>query len=249
MTTALTTMTSTALDFSRQDVIDTIRTTVAKDLSQPEFLLFLEHCKATGLNPFKKEVWGIKAGGRLQVMTGINGFLAIANAHPQYDGMEVEVDNDEKPTKATCRVWRKDRKFPAVGVAMLREYAKDTPIWKQMPRVMLTKVAKSIAIREAFPQELNGIYTEEEMPSQFAAPAKPAQTEWHYNLALLDEQKIAPATDVAIEASASHLGAHIWQSRVEIRKLARAEITAEEAARIIDELHDVIDLGGDNDAK
>lgn len=241
--------TSSALDFSRADVIETIRATVGKELTQPEFLLFLEHCKATGLNPFKKEVWGIKAGGRLQVMTGINGFLAIANRHPQYDGMEVEVDDDAAPTKATCKVYRKDRKFPAIGVALLKEYGKDTPIWRQMPRVMLTKVAKSIAIREAFPQELNGLYTEEEMPQQFAAPAKPTQTQWYYNLALLDEHKLEAATQVAVEASATHLGTNVWESRVEIRKLARAEITAEEAAELINELHDKFYLKDTNDAK
>lgn len=235
------------IDFSDQRIVATLQKTVAQNLSPEEFLLFAEHCKATKLNPFRKEVWAIKAGGRLQIMTGINGFLAIANGHPQYDGMEVEVDSDDKPTKATCKIYRKDRKFPAVGVALLKEYAKDTPIWKQMPRVMLTKVAKSIAIREAFPQELNGIYTEEEMPGQFAVPNKPAQTQWHYNLALIDEHKRDAATQVAIEASATHLGAHVWESGVEIRRLARAEITPEQAATIIDELHDVVDLGGTED--
>lgn len=162
--------TPTTLDYSKAEIVATLKQTVAQGLNDAEFRLFVEHCRGTGLNPFKKEVWAIKAGGRLQVMTGINGFLAIANGHPQFDGMEVEVDSDEAPTKATCKVWRKDRKFPAVGVAMLKEYGKETPIWRQMPRVMLTKVAKSIAIREAFPQELNGLYTEEEMPREFELP-------------------------------------------------------------------------------
>ena len=149
------------LDFNDKSLIATLKATVAQGLTDQEFTLFAEHCKSTGLNPFKKDVWAIKAGNRLQIMTGINGFLAIANSHPQFDGMQVEVDNDEKPTKAICRVYRKDRKFPAEGVALMKEYGKDTPIWRQMPRVMLTKVAKSIAIREAFPQELNGLYTAE----------------------------------------------------------------------------------------
>lgn len=158
------------IDYNSAEVIKTLKATVARDLTNEEFALFAQHCKGTGLNPFKKEVWAIKAANRLQIMTGINGFLAIANSHPQFDGMEVEVDNDEKPTKAICRVYRKDRKYPAEGVALLKEYAKDTPIWRQMPRVMLTKVAKSIALREAFPQELNGMYTQEEMPSEYEEP-------------------------------------------------------------------------------
>lgn len=162
------------IDFADKQVVATLKATVAQGLTDPEFLLFAQHCKGTGLNPFKKEVWAIKAGGRLQIMTGLQGYLSIANSHPQFDGMEVEVDNDEAPTKAVCRVYRKDRKFPAEGVALMKEYRKETPIWKQMPRVMLTKVAKSIALREAFPQELNGTYTAEEMPPEYDAtpPAK-----------------------------------------------------------------------------
>lgn len=165
-----------AIDFEDPRMIRTLKATVAQGLTDEEFLLFAQHCKGTGLNPFKKEVWAIKAGGRLQIMTGINGFLAIANSHPLFDGMEVEVDDDAKPTKATCRVYRKDRKFPAVGVALLKEYGKNTPIWNQMPRVMLTKAAKSIALREAFPQELNGMYTDDEMPAEYHAPSNGTHT-------------------------------------------------------------------------
>lgn len=167
----------TSINYDDAKIVHTLKATVAQGLTDEEFLLFAQHCKGTGLNPFKKEVWAIKAGNRLQIMTGLNGFLAIANSHPLFDGMEVEVDDDAKPTKATCRVYRKDRKYPAVGVAIMAEYRKDTPIWKQMPRVMLTKCAKSIALREAFPQELNGIYTDDEMPPQYAAPEPTSGTQ------------------------------------------------------------------------
>jgi len=164
-------MSNELIDYNNATMIQTLKATVAQGLNEPEFRLFAEHCKSTGLNPFKKEVWAIKAGGRLQVMTGINGFLAIANNHPQFDGMEIEVDNDENPSKAICRVYRKDRRLPSEGVALMKEYRGNTPIWQKMPRVMLTKVAKSIALREAFPQELNGLYTAEEMPAEYDVPA------------------------------------------------------------------------------
>ena len=159
-------MSNELIDYNNARMVQTLKTTVAQGLNDAEFRLFAEHCKATGLNPFRKEVWAIKAGGRLQVMTGFNGFLAIANNHPEYDGMETEVDNDENPTRAVCRVYRKDRRFPSEGVAILKEYRKDTPIWRSMPRVMLTKVAKCTALREAFPQELNGLYASEEVPAE-----------------------------------------------------------------------------------
>lgn len=148
-----------------------LRNTVAPGLTDPEFRLFAEMCRATGLNPATKEIWAIKAGGRLQLMTGINGFLKIANSHPAFDGMEVEhVFDGTTLVSCTVKVHRKDRKYPAVATAYMAEYAKPTPIWKQMPSVMLAKCAKSLAIREAFIQELGGLYTAEEMPAAYSAP-------------------------------------------------------------------------------
>ena len=173
------------INYQDPKMIATLRNTVARDLTDSEFQLFAEICKSSGLNPFKREVWAIKAGGRLQVMTGINGYLAIANNHPQFDGMEIEVEMKtdrpvrdtwvpaDRPVKATCKVHRKDRKFPSVGVALMSEFGKSSPIWVQMPVVMLTKVAKCIALREAFPQELNGTYSEDEVPEYVVAAAPP----------------------------------------------------------------------------
>jgi phage recombination protein Bet len=153
------------------EMLTTLRNTVAPGLTDSEFTLFAEIVKSTGLNPVTKEVWAIKAGGRLQLMTGINGFLRIANSHPMFDGMEVEFDKDgDRIVAATAKVYRKDRRFPAVATAFMAEYGKPTPIWKQMPSVMLAKCAKSLAIREAFVQELGGLYTQEEMPAEFAPP-------------------------------------------------------------------------------
>lgn len=153
------------------EMLHTLRNTVAPGLTDSEFALFAEIVKSTGLNPVTKEVWAIKAGGRLQLMTGINGFLRIANSHPMFDGMEVEFEWDNKQLiSATAKVYRKDRRFPAVATAYMNEYGKQSPIWKTMPSVMLSKCAKSLAIREAFVQELGGLYTQEEMPAEFAPP-------------------------------------------------------------------------------
>lgn len=153
------------------EMLNTLRNTVAPGLTDSEFLLFAELVKATGLNPVTKEVWAIKAGGRLQIMTGINGFLRIANSHPQFDGIEVEYERDGNQfVSCTAKVYRKDRRFPAVGVAYMAEYAKPSPIWKQMPSVMLRKCALSLACREAFIQELAGLYTQEEMPAEYSPP-------------------------------------------------------------------------------
>ena len=173
------------IDYSSREVVSVLRNTVAQNATDAEFAMFVEYCRSTGLNPFKKEVWFIKTRGyqrrdgtmvegKVQIMTGINGFLAIANRHPEYDGMENEllVDGQGKIMGATAKVYRKDRKFPSVATALMAEYYKPSPtgkpgIWEQMPSIMIAKCAKALALREAFPQELNGLYTSEEMPHDY----------------------------------------------------------------------------------
>lgn len=158
-----------SINYEDPKMIRTLQATVAQGASPEEFVMFSEFCKSTGLNPFKKEIWFIKAGGRVQMMTGINGYLAIANRHPMYDGLETEYEYDKHGlvVAAIVKVYRKDRGRPSVGKALMTEFQQNTPIWKQKPHIMLAKVAKSIAIREAFPQETNGLYTEEEMSPKY----------------------------------------------------------------------------------
>jgi phage recombination protein Bet len=189
------------IDFKSPEMVKVLKATVAAGLNDHEFVLFAEHCKATKLNPFKKEVWAIKGKGytnrqgqyiegKLQIMTGINGFVTIANSHKEYNGMECglvtpegELVSQAYPKNdfvgAWARVHRKDRQVPTESVVFLSEYDKSIDqnypaggIWRTMKRVMIQKCAKSVALREAFPQELNGLYTEEEMPIEYSAAAK-----------------------------------------------------------------------------
>jgi hypothetical protein len=125
--------------------------------------------------------------GKAQIMVGINGFHAIANSHQLYDGLEVGMIGKggeylplTYPTNdyigAWCKVYRKDRRIPVEGVAFMAEYgkgkvdAKYDSVWKSMPRVMIQKCAESVALRKAFPQELNGVYSDAEMPLEYSQP-------------------------------------------------------------------------------
>lgn len=189
MTTDLTTKQETGvIDYSKPQVLKVIRETVAVGATDAEFAMFIQICKSSGLNPFKREIWFIKAGGRVQMMTGINGFTAIANNSPQYDGTELGLvgkNGEYLPMTypgndfigAWAKVYRKDRRFPSEGVAMLSEYDKGQGNWKAMKRVMISKCAESLALRKAFPQELNGLYTQEEMPVEYSELRRVDRTE------------------------------------------------------------------------
>lgn len=152
-------------DYRNKKVLALLKETYAKGATNAEFAMYLAHAQSTGLNPFKKELWFIKTRGGVQLMTGINGFAAIANSNPEYDGIEVNTDYDEsgKPIRSVALCYRKDRKFPSKGTAIFAEDKGQSPIWTTRPTVMLEKVAKARAWREAFPQQLNGIYSQEEI--------------------------------------------------------------------------------------
>lgn len=156
------------IDYKDQRTRETLKNTVAKGATDSEFEMFVGFCQATGLDPFRKDVWFIKTQQGVQIMTGINGYYAIANNHPQFDGIETETfENDGKIEKAVSKCYRKDRSRPMTATAYFSEFAKTFGNWKIMPRYMLEKCAESIALRKSFPQELSGTYTQEEMPEQF----------------------------------------------------------------------------------
>lgn len=164
------------IDYENAKIMQTLQRTVAKDTTPEEYWIFANYCKSTGLNPLKNEIWCIKTSQRLQLMTGINGYLAIANRHPMFDGMQTIInENEGSVVSATCRVWRKDRKYAHECTAYMSEFYKPgrdgkKSTWDLMPRKMIEKVAKCHTLREAFPQEMNGLYTDDEMPAEYAAP-------------------------------------------------------------------------------
>ncbi len=142
------------------EMIRTLRETVCRGATDAQFRMFVEVCRATTLNPFLREIWFVPQVG---ILAGRDGYLAIANRHPQFDGMETRVTRDEKnvPIKAVCTVWRKDRSHPIICEAYYSEYRKSSGVWSQYPSAMISKVAEVLALKRSF--AINGVVTEEEI--------------------------------------------------------------------------------------
>lgn len=151
------------------------------NVTDQEILMFMELCKVQKLNPFTREAYLIKFGSSpANIVVGKDVFVKRAYRNPEYEGMRagiVTVDTNgntheregslklpgETLIGGWCEVYIKDRKFPIKSIVSLEEYSKSQATWKQMPCVMIRKCAIVTALREAFPEDLAGMYDSSEI--------------------------------------------------------------------------------------
>jgi phage recombination protein Bet len=181
MTTALATTHGDHLVTYDAAQVALIRRTLTDGLNDQEFALYLEVAKRTGLDPFRKQIYALKRGGRLTIMTGIDGFRVLAlrsgayegQTPPQWcgeDGVWRDVWLEAKPPAAARQgVYRRGFREPVWGVARFASYRADN-LWNKMPEVMIAKCAEALAIRKAFPEDTSGLYSEDEMDQATTAP-------------------------------------------------------------------------------
>jgi len=168
------------LDFDKEQV-DLIKKQIAPNANDSELKLFLNQCRRTGLDPLTRQIYCIHRGGKMTIQTSIDGFRVIAERSGSYAGQDEPIfQDDEKgvPVKCTIKVYRfsadGQRYCAGVGVAYYKEYyPMPANLQKSMPHTMIAKVAEALALRKAFPQDLSGLYTGDEIRE---SDAKPEQT-------------------------------------------------------------------------
>lgn len=166
--------------FFTQDQINLIKNYLCKGISDDELHFFHAVCKKTGLDPFMKQIYAVKRKDQMTIQTSIDGHRLIAERTGKYSpGREpsYQYDKDGKLISATSYIKKmtSDGTWHEVGASAFWDeyvqyfYNKDTRIqeiskfWKQFGHVMLAKCAEALALRKAFPNELSGLYSEEEM--------------------------------------------------------------------------------------
>lgn len=197
-----------------------VRAMLCKEATDLELAFFASYCKRLGLDPFSGHVHLVKRGSGSDKVArpelSIAGKLLVAERSGKYrgrtpyewcgeDGVWTDIWlKPEPPSAARVGVYRDGAAEPIMGTALWSSYVgtkyggEVNAMWKQHGPRMIAKCALSLALSEALPAELGGVYTIEEMGQadngSAPEPLTPGQT-----TCLLDLHKRA-GTDEAVAA-------------------------------------------------
>lgn len=233
-----------------------IKSLVAPKLTDNEFALLVNMGKATGLNPFLREIWAVKYDDKsqAQIFIGRDGYRKVAQSNPEYDYHVVESvyendqfsrENDEVKHSYSltnrgalvgsyCSVKRKNSSKPCFVFVKLQEYNTGKSVWAQKPETMIKKVAEAQGLRMAFQSLFSGTYDESENWKEKSITVEPTTGEILESAAVpVDEMMKTWAT-----FARNRYGAGITDKEVEgfleaalkthFKKESLSELTAEE---------------------
>lgn len=171
------------IEVSEQDVRDLMAANGSnpKIFTTSEIKAYMRLCQAQRLNPFTKDAHLIKYGNSpAQIVAGKETFTKRAQRNPRFRGYTAGITvigtdgklhrregsmliKGEVLIGGWCSVNIEGYEKPMFDEVSLAEYDTGKSNWKRMPATMIRKVAICHALREAFPEDLGGLYGPEEM--------------------------------------------------------------------------------------
>lgn len=154
-----------------QEQVNLIKNYLCKGITDDELKLFSAVCHKTGLDPFMKQIYAVKRKDQMTIQTSIDGYRLIAERTGRYaPGREstFTYDNNGRLVSATSYVKKQtvDGTWHEVAASAFYEEYKPSysnQFWESKQHIMLAKCAEALALRKAFPNELSGLYSDEEM--------------------------------------------------------------------------------------
>lgn len=209
-------------------------------VTDQEIKLFIGLCAGQKLNPFIREAYLIKFGEKdpAQMVVSKDVYQKRANKNPNYAGKKTGIVvlgsngnveyregalymENEKILGGWCEVYKKDQTAPERIEVSFNEYCgrkKDGSLnsqWQKKPATMIRKVAVTQALREAFTEEFQGMYTAEEVglddenldkspidePQKISYQSAPQETINPYQFMEKEPVQNAPANESYTQAS------------------------------------------------
>jgi phage recombination protein Bet len=157
--------------------VEVLKANTCSGFSDAELAFFLARCARRNLDPFEDVAAWKNEMGKITMQVRIDKLRSLARSSGQFKGIEVGLlthsETEEREGKkplvhdvvhgAKATVWRGDVERPFTVEVLLKEFRKPGRAWDQMPEVMVKKVAEAHALRQAFPEELAGLYISEEL--------------------------------------------------------------------------------------
>jgi phage recombination protein Bet len=269
---------TTGQEFWNAQQLAALRQIGVENASNGDLAVFLNYAQRTGLDPFARQIYMIgrysKNGTKWTIQASIDGLRIVAERSGDYAGQtpveycgadgvwrDVWVSN-VPPVAARIGVLRHGFTAPLYAVAYFDEYVqtdregKPTSMWASKPKLMLAKCAEALALRKAFPNDLAGLYTADEMghPEARGVVSEPApivEIDIATGEVVEEAKEEAKATDPQLRAIGAMLGKlgvkdrdarHAYVSELIKRDIFDShELTKAEAHSVIETLKPLCD--------